>query len=70
MDKTITLIARCPICGSEVLRRTWDKVPDQMSEPLTDEAVQARRRDARADRKLYWSHLTTQHPERFDESAS
>jgi len=56
-EKTIIVVTSCPICGSEVTRRTFE-APAKMAEVLVARDI---------DRESYWRHLTKQHPEHFDE---
>jgi hypothetical protein len=56
-DKSVTIIISCPICDSEVLRRTFENVPDNQAE------IAEMTKEARAvDKDTYWLHLTREHP--------
>ena len=59
-----TIIVRCPLCGKEILRRTWiGEKPTEPEIPESDPRVQARLADAHKDQEVYWDHLMTAHPE-------
>ncbi len=62
----VMLISKCPFCGKEITNRTWLG----FEPPETDEEIQAmvvaRLKDSREDREVYWTHLVTAHPEKFE----
>ncbi len=63
---TIAVVTYCRVCNNEVLRRTYDKMPENPSATEMAEAEAVRRADARADGLLFFQHLQTQHPEKFE----
>jgi len=61
----VTLISGCPFCGKEITNRTWLGFETPKTKVEIDAMVVARLKDSREDGEVYWTHLTTAHPEKF-----